>query len=66
MAGDEQGKIDLPIPKSIHQPVIWDAIAAVVDREGAGLHDKTDEAVIPVLILLERFMGRRHGVEGER
>jgi hypothetical protein len=66
MAGDEQGKIDLPIPKSIHPTVIRDAIAAVVDRPGAGLHDKTDEAVIPVFILLERFMGRRDGVEGER
>src|SRR5687767_8872149 len=62
----EQGKIDLPIPKSIHQTVIRDAIAAVIDRPGAGSHDKTDETVIPVLILLEHFMGRRDGVEEKR
>jgi hypothetical protein len=39
----EQGKIDLPIPKSILQTVTGNAIVAVIDRPGASSHYKIDE-----------------------
>lgn len=55
----KQGKINFPVPKLIHQIVMRDAVPAVTDCPGAGLHNEADETVITVFILLERFVGGR-------
>ncbi len=61
----EKGEVNTPTSQPSRQTVIGDAIATVIDRPFASLHDQTDITMIAMLVPLKHFVCRGDSIKGK-